>query len=492
MRNGMHIDSERCVRAVRSKDARFDGWFFTAVLTTRIYCRPSCPVVPPKPANMTFYPSAAACQQAGFRACKRCRPDTSPGSPEWNQRADLVARAMRLIGDGVVDREGVPGLATRLGYSTRQIERQLLAELGAGPLALARAQRAQTARLLIETTSLPMAEIAFAAGFSSIRTFNDTVREVFALSPSELRGRLPKKTVVSPGALTLRLPFRAPLNPDNLFGHLAATAVPGVEEWRDGAYRRTLRLPYGHGIVALTPAADHIGCRLSLSDLRDLPVAISRCRRMLDLDADPVAIDDQLRADPLLAPLVDKAPGRRVPRTVDEAEFAVRAVLGQQVSTAAARTHAARLVTAHGEAVTDPEGGLTHLFPAPEALAAVAPESLAMPRTRRTTFTTLVRQLAEGGLHLGVESDWEETRARLLSLPGFGPWTADVIAMRALGDPDAFLPTDLGIRRAAEELGLPSTPAALTARAAAWRPWRAYAVQYLWATDSHPINFLPV
>ncbi|MET7847064.1 AlkA N-terminal domain-containing protein [Streptomyces avermitilis] len=488
----MHIDSERCVRAVRSKDARFDGWFFTAVLTTRIYCRPSCPVVPPKAENMTFYPSAAACQQAGFRACKRCRPDTSPGSPEWNQRADLVARAMRLISDGIVDREGVPGLATRLGYSTRQIERQLLAELGAGPLALARAQRAQTARLLIETTTLPMAEIAFAAGFSSIRTFNDTVRDVFALSPSELRGRLPKKTVVSPGALTLRLPFRAPLNPDNLFGHLAATAVPGVEEWRDGAYRRTLRLPYGHGIVALTPAADHMACRLTLSDLRDLPVAISRCRRMLDLDADPVAVDDQLRADPLLAPLVDKAPGRRVPRTVDEAEFAVRAVLGQQVSTAAARTHAARLVIAHGEAVADPEGGLTHLFPAPEALAAVAPESLAMPRTRRTTFTTLVRQLAEGRLHLGVESDWEETRARLLSLPGFGPWTADVIAMRALGDPDAFLPTDLGIRRAAQELGLPSTPAALTARAAAWRPWRAYAVQYLWATDSHPINFLPV
>ncbi|MEV6021582.1 AlkA N-terminal domain-containing protein [Streptomyces sp. NPDC052036] len=488
----MHTDRERCVRAVQSKDARFDGWFFTAVLTTRIYCRPSCPVVPPKPENMTFYPSAAACQQAGFRACKRCRPDTSPGSPAWNERADLVARAMRLIGDGVVDREGVPGLARRLGYSTRQIERQLLAELGAGPLALARAQRAQTARLLIETTPLPMAEIAFAAGFSSIRTFNDTVREVFALSPSELRGRLPRHTVIAPGVLSLRLPFRAPLNPDNLFGHLAATAVPGVEEWRDGAYRRTLRLPYGHGIVTLTPRPDHIACRLTLSDMRDLPVAISRCRRMLDLDADPVAIDDLLRTDPLLAPLVDKAPGRRVPRTVDEAEFAVRAVLGQQVSTAAARTHAARLVTAHGDPVEDPEGGLTHLFPAPEALAVLDPESLAMPRTRRTTFTTLVRQLADGTLHLGVESDWEESRARLLSLPGFGPWTVDVIAMRALGDPDAFLPTDLGIRRAAQELGLPSTPAALTARAAAWRPWRAYAVQYLWATDSHPINFLPV
>ncbi|MGW7526069.1 AlkA N-terminal domain-containing protein [Streptomyces sp. NPDC054783] len=503
MQTATHLDREHCVRAVQSKDARFDGWFFTAVLTTRIYCRPSCPVVPPKPENMTFYPSAAACQQAGFRACKRCRPDTSPGSPEWNQRADLVARAMRLIVDGVVDRQGVPGLADRLGYSTRQVERQLLAELGAGPLALARAQRAQTARLLIETTPLPMAEIAFAAGFSSIRTFNDTVREVFALTPSELRARAPRSGAGTPGVLSLRLPFRAPLNPSNLFGHLAATAVPGVEEWLPhclngaggtptGAYRRTLRLPYGHGIVSLTPCPDHIACRLTLSDLRDLPVAISRCRRMLDLDADPVAVDDRLRTDPLLAPLVDKAPGRRVPRTVDEAEFAVRAVLGQQVSTAAARTHAARLVTAHGKPLDDPEGGLTHLFPSPEALAAVDPETLAMPRTRRTTLTTLVRELADGSLHLGVESDWAEARARLLSLPGFGPWTVDVIAMRALGDPDAFLPTDLGIRRAAQELGLPGTPAALTARAEAWRPWRAYAVQYLWATDSHPINFLPV
>ena len=505
----MYTDTDRCLRAARAKDARFDGWFFIAVVTTRIYCRPSCPVVGPKPENMRFYPSAAAAQQAGFRACKRCRPDASPGSPQWNERADLVARAMRLIADGVVDREGVPGLAGRLGYSTRQIERQLFAELGAGPLALARAQRAQTARILIETTTLPMADIAFAAGFSAIRTFNDTVREVYALAPTDLRTRAPRGNPISTtgdnpgsttggdpggttGALTLRLPFRAPLNPDNLFGHLAATAVPGVEEWRDGAYRRTLRLPYGPGIVSLSPRPDHIACRLTLGDLRDLTVAISRCRRMLDLDADPVAIDDQLRTDPLLAPLVAKAPGRRVPRTVDEAEFAVRAVLGQQVSTAAARTHASRLVTAHGDPIDDPEGGLTHLFPSPEALASVDPESLAMPRTRRATFTTLVRQLADGEVRLGPDSDWPQTRARLLALPGFGPWTVDVIAMRALGDPDAFLPTDLGIRRAAQELGLPSTPAALTARAAAWRPWRAYAVQYLWATDSHPINFLPV
>ncbi|MFF4319881.1 AlkA N-terminal domain-containing protein [Streptomyces sp. NPDC001568] len=494
----MHTDTDRCVRAVQSKDARFDGWFFTAVRTTGIYCRPSCPAVPPKVENMSFLPSAAACQQAGYRACKRCRPDTSPGSPEWNARADSVARAVRLIQDGVVDREGVPGLATRLGYSTRQVERQLLAELGAGPLALARAQRAQTARLLIETSELPMGDVAFAAGFSSIRTFNDTVREVFALSPSDLRTRAlraagrPDAQPRIPGTISLRLPYRAPLNPDNLFGHLAATGVPGVEEWRDGAYRRTLRLPYGTGVVALTPGPDHIGCRLALTDLRDLTIAISRCRWMLDLDADPEAVDDQLRADPLLAPLVDKAPGRRVPRTVDAAEFAVRAVLGQQVSTAAARTHAARLVTAYGEPVQDPQGGLTHLFPSPQALAALDPETLSMPRSRRTTLTTLVTALADGSLPLGIDSDWEAARAGLNALPGFGPWTTEIVAMRALGDPDAFLPSDLGVRRAAQGLGLPSTPAALTARAALWRPWRAYAVQYLWATDAHPINHLPV
>ncbi|MCJ0875323.1 DNA-3-methyladenine glycosylase 2 [Streptomyces sp. AP-93] len=499
----MYTDTERCVRAVQSKDARFDGWFFTAVRTTGIYCRPSCPAVPPKVENMTFLPSAAACQQSGYRACKRCRPDTSPGSPEWNARADAVARAMRLIQDGVVDREGVPGLATRLGYSSRQVERQLNAELGAGPLALARAQRAQTARLLIETSALPMGDIAFAAGFSSIRTFNDTVREVFALAPSELRAKAAGRgaapgagsaQVQVPGTISLRLPFRAPLTPDNLFGHLAATAVPGVEEWRAGAYRRTLRLPYGTGVVALTPRPDHIGCRLALTDLRDLTIAISRCRRLLDLDADPEAVDEQLRADPLLAPLVAKAPGRRVPRTVDAEEFAVRAVLGQQVSTGAARTHAARLVRALGEPVADPdpEGGLTHLFPTPQALAGLDPESLALPRSRRTTFTTLVSALADGSLPLGIDSDWEAARARLGALPGFGPWTTEIIAMRALGDPDAFIPADLGIRRAAKGLGLPSTPAALTARAARWRPWRAYAVQYLWATEDHAINVLPV
>jgi AraC family transcriptional regulator of adaptative response / DNA-3-methyladenine glycosylase II len=489
----VHTDFDACVRAVQSKDARFDGWFYTAVLTTRIYCRPSCPAVPPKARNMTFYPSAAAAQQAGFRACKRCRPDASPGSPQWNERADLVARAMRLIADGVVDREGVPGLAARLGYSTRQIERQLFAELGAGPLALARAQRAQTARLLIETTAMPMGDVAFAAGFSSIRTFNDTVREVFALAPGDLRARVAKgRPTTTAGTVALRLPFRRPLTPDNLFGHLAATSVPGVEEWRDGAYRRTLRLPHGPGIVELRPTPDHIACRLRLGDWRDLSQAISRCRRLLDLDADPQSVDALLSSDPLLAPLVAKSPGRRVPRVTDGPEFAVRAVIGQQISTAAARTHAGRLVTAYGESVDDPGGGLTHLFPSPDALIGRAPEALAMPQSRKTTLAALLAALVDSGLDLDVGSDWQRARAQLSELPGFGPWTVETIAMRALGDPDAFLATDLGVRQAAKHLGLPGTPAALLRHATAWQPWRAYATQYLWATGEHPINVLPL
>jgi len=488
----MHDDHERCLRAVRSRDARFDGWFFTAVVTTGIYCRPSCPARPPKASNMRFHPSAASAQQAGFRACKRCRPDASPGSPQWNERADVVARAMRLIADGVVEREGVAGLADRLGYGIRQVERHLRAEVGAGPLAIARAQRAQTARLLIETSSLSMAETALAAGFPSVRSFNDTVREIFATSPTDLRRRATGSSKgAAPGTLALRLAFRQPLCPDNLFGHLAATAVPGIEEWRDGAYRRTLRLPHGHGIVALRPRSDRIECGLRLSDPRDLAVAISRCRRLLDLDADPVAVDELLSRDPRLAPLVAQHPGRRVPGSADPAELALRAVLGQQVSTAAARTHAARLVTAHGQPIDDPAGGLSHLFPDPVALAGLDPAALALPRSRQTTLITLSAALASGEIDLGPATAWDDARRQLSALAGLGPWTVETIAMRALGDPDAFLAGDLGVVKAARSLDLPTAPAALTAASEAWRPWRAYAVQYLWATGDHPINRLP-
>src|ERR1700737_3264070 len=363
----MHEDFDSCYRAVQSKDARFDGWFVTAVLTTKIYCRPSCPVRPPFARNMRFYPTAAAAQRAGFRACKRCRPDASPGSPEWNVRGDVVARAMRLIADGTVDREGVAGLAARVGYTTRQLERLLQAEVGANPLALARAQRSQTARGLIENTELPFGDVAFAAGFSSIRQFNDTVRTVCDRTPTALRQRARTRfgrgDVAATGALSLRLPVRTPFAYEGLFGHVAASAVPGVEEVRDGGYRRTLRLPNGNGIVSLTPQPDHVECLLVFEHFRDLSTAIARCRRLLDLDADPEAVVDVLQSDPTLAPVVAKAPGQRIPRTVDEAELAVRAVLGQQVSTKAARTHASRLVVAYGQPVHDPDGALTPTFP---------------------------------------------------------------------------------------------------------------------------------
>lgn len=489
---GMHDDRERCLRAVQSRDARFDGWFYMAVVTTGIYCRPSCPARTPKPQNVRFFPSSAAAQQAGFRACKRCRPDASPGSPEWNTREDVVARAMRLIRDGVVDREGVGGLASRLGYSTRQLERHVRAELGAGPLAVARAQRAQTARLLIETTTVPMSDAAFASGFSSVRSFNATVQEVFAAAPTELRMRGIRGVVAGPrGSVVLRLPFRRPLCPDNLFGHLAATAVPGVEEWRDGWYRRTMRLPVGVGAVELRPAPDHVVCRLTLEDMRDLATAIARCRWLLDLDADPVAIDTQLSLDPLLEPLVAAAPGRRVPRTVDADELAVRAVLGQQVSTAAARTHAARLVAACGDPFDDAAGGLTHVFPAATTLAEMDVTALALPASRRQTFTTLVAALASGDIDVGPGAPWDVARSSLLAIPGIGPWTAEIIAMRGLGDPDAFLAADLGVVAAAKRLGIPSSPRALTECAAGWRPWRAYAVQHLWATGPHAVNQIP-
>ncbi|MCU1493274.1 MAG: alkA1 [Acidimicrobiaceae bacterium] len=476
----MHEDVTICLRAVQSKDARFDGMFFTAVRTTGIYCRPSCPAIVPRPQNMSFYPSAAAAQSAGYRACRRCRPDASPGSPEWNARADVVARAMRLIGDGIVDREGVHGLATRLGYSARQLERQLLAELGAGPLALARAQRAQTARLLVETSSMKMSDLAFAAGFASIRTFNDTVREVFGLSPSELRRRTsPNGRLQGPGTLSLRLAYRLPLSAERLFTYLETYAVPGVEEWSEGAYRRTMRLPHGPAVATLRPLAGHIGCELALSDLRDLSIAISRCRRLLDLDADPVAIDSALSADQVLAPLVAARAGTRIARTVDPSELAVRAVLGQQASRSSAASDAAKLVRDHGSAVPDSFGGLTHLFPSPERLAELDPGELGLARERGVAVVGLADALASGRLDLGPGCDWNEARARLGELPGLRAETVETIAMRALGDPDAFAAADPAVRSGALALGLPTKHPLLSGRADCWRPWRAYVAEHL-------------
>ncbi len=491
------LDQDRCYRAVLSKDERFDGWFVGAVTSTGIYCRPSCPVRPPRRSNMRFYPTAAAAQQAGFRACKRCRPDASPGSPEWDPRADVVARAVRLIADGTVDREGVPGLARRLGYSPRQVERLLRSQLGTGPLALARAQRARTARTLIETSDLGFAEVCFAAGFSSVRQFNATLREVYDLTPGELRRRARTQRAAVPGALRLRLPFRAPLSADRLFGHLLDAAVPGVESQgstpADGdqptapTYRRALRLAHGAGVVALTPYEDHVTAELRLEDLRDLTSAVARCRRLLDLDADPVAVDRVLCADPLLRRSVRRDPGRRVPRTVDGEELAIRVVLAQQVSTSAVRTHAGRLVAAVGDqlpaALRDGDDDpLTSLFPTAAQLAERWDDiPLRLPARRRQSLRALVDALAAGELDLGPGADRDAARRALRDLPGIGPWTVELIAMRGLGDPDAFPATDLVVRRGAERLRLPGTPAALTAHAERWRPWRSVAIQHLWA-----------
>lgn len=489
-------DEATCRTAVRSRDARFDGWFVLAVTSTRIYCRPSCPARTPRDDRMRFYPSAAAAQSAGFRACLRCRPDASPGSPAWDVRGDVVARAMRLIDDGLVDRGGVPALAAALGYSTRQLERLLHDELGAGPLALARARRAQTARTLVEQTAMTITEVAYAAGYASVRAFNDAVLATYALTPTELRARAVRRAAPRPGIVSLRLAYRRPLDPSNLLGHLVATAVPGVEEYRGGAYRTTLRLPHAWGIATVhPPVAGAFPVTLRLADVRDLAAAVSRTRRMLDLDADPVAVDEALGRDPYLRPLVERAPGRRVPRTGDPAAMALRAVIGQQVSTAAARTHAARLVVALGTPVDDPDGGLTHLFPRPEDLLAdeaATTAVLAMPASRRATLFALARALADGRVTLDAGADRGEARAALAALPGIGPWTLETIAMRALGDPDAFVAGDLGVRLAADRLGLPASPAGLERASRAWAPWRAYAVQHLWATGTHPVNQLPL
>lgn len=482
------MDDDQRYRAVRSRDSRFDGIFYTAVRTTGIYCRPSCPAVTPKRANVRFFPTAAAAQESGFRACKRCRPDLTPGSPEWNVRADVVGRAMRLIQDGAVDRGGVGALASAVGYSERQLNRLLTAEVGAGPLALARTERAQTARVLVETTNMPMADVAFAAGFASVRQFNETVRSVFGRSPTEMRARVPSPGGFEPGGVTLRLPYREPIDLEHTLRFLGERAVPGVEEYRDGVYRRTLPLPHGPGIVELSAGsgAGHVLCRLSLSQTRDLTSAVRRCRRLLDLDADPRAVAEALGTDPLLAPLVAARPGIRSPGHVDPAELAVRAVLGQQVSVRAARTLAGRLVERFGEPLKPDLGaqgsGLTHVFPAPEVLAGADPADFAIPAARGRALVGLSEAIASKRIDLGPGCDRDQVERDLVELRGIGPWTAGYVRMRGLGDPDVFLHGDLGVRLALEARGRRATPAAAAREARAWSPWRSYANHLLWAS----------
>lgn len=472
--DAIHLDADRCYRAAQSRDARFDGWFYLAVRTTGIYCRPSCPAMTPKRSNVDFFPSAAAAQQRGFRACKRCRPDAAPGSPEWDLRGDLVARAMRLIGDGVVDREGVAGLSSRLGYSTRHLNRLLTEELGAGPLAIARSQRAQTARILIETTDMTMTDIAFAAGFGSVRQFNDTVREVFAGSPKELRARSSVAGVRTTGAVSVRLPVRGPFAGGHLFEFLGARAVPGIEHVDGTVYERALDLPRGHGVVAVSLADGHVAATFRLVDWRDLAPAVGRVRRLLDLDADPIAIDEALGTDPALAPLVAATPGLRAAGSVDPNETLVRAIVGQQVSVAGARTVTARITAAIAEPLSIDHPTLTHVFPSMGRLAGASEADLPMPAARAATLRRVGAAVDSGELALDTGNDRGEAVQRLLAIKGIGPWTADYVRMRGLGDPDVFLATDLGVKHALDAVGLD------VGAADRWRPWRTYAMHHLW------------
>ena len=468
--------------ALSARDARFDGQFIAGVSTTGIYCRPSCPALTPKPGNVRFFRTAAAAHDAGLRACKRCQPDAVPGSPDWNLHDDLASRAMRLVQDGVVEREGVDGLARRLGYTTRHVSRVLQTELGAGPLALARAHRAQTARSLLAATELPISDIAFAAGFGSLRQFNETIAQVYQATPSELRAltrRGQKHTAGAAaldaregGELTLRLPARPPFDAEGLFRFFADHAIPGLEQGDLTRYERTLTLPGGPAEIVVVPDDTRPGVIVSarLRALADVPALVARVRRLFDLDADSVAIDASLSRDPVLAPLVEAVPGIRLAGSPDGEEALFRTLVGQQISVAAARTVLGRLVADLGAGA----------FPSAQTIAEHGSEVLRGPATRIATILGAARAVAEGDLRLDVETPAAELRERLLALPGIGPWTADFLAMSVLGNPDILLSSDLVVRRSALDLGIAADERALRARGAAWAPWRSYATVHLW------------
>jgi AraC family transcriptional regulator of adaptative response / DNA-3-methyladenine glycosylase II len=463
--------------ALSARDARFDGQFIAGVSTTGIYCRPSCPALTPKPGNVRFFRTAAAAHEAGLRACKRCQPDAVPGSPDWNLHDDLASRAMRLVQDGVVEREGVDGLARRLGYTPRHVSRVLQAELGAGPLALARAHRAQTARSLLAATDLPISDIAFAAGFGSLRQFNDTMAAVYRATPSELRalsrrGQGQAPDAAQAGEITLRLPARPPFDSAGLFRFFADHAIPGLESGDEESYERSLTLPAGPADVRVVPDPQRPGIIVTakLRALADVPALVARMRRAFDLDADSVAIDAALSRDPVLAPLVTAVPGIRLAGSPDGEEALFRTLVGQQISVAAARTVLGRLVVDLG-------GGV---FPSAAIIAEHGRDVLRGPAARIATIVGAARAIADGELRLDVETPAAELRERLLALPGVGPWTADYLAMRVLGNPDILLSSDLVVRQTATRLGLPGDARGLDARGAAWSPWRSYATVHLW------------
>jgi AraC family transcriptional regulator of adaptative response / DNA-3-methyladenine glycosylase II len=475
-------------RAIDARDPRFDGQFFTAVRSTGIYCRPSCPARTPKAENVTFYETSAAAHEAGYRACKRCLPEAVPGTPAWNLRSDVAGRAMRLINDGAISRVGVEGLANKLGYSSRQLNRILSHELGAGPLSLARASRAQTARTLLVSTSMKLADVAFAAGFNSVRQFNDTINEVFSLTPTALRASAAKPRdhqgqQAGATSLSLNLPFREPFD-TGIFDFLAARAIPGIELAGPKSYARTLRLPRGNAAFTVEYDAGAHGGALTLAvsalDLHDLPVLLSRVRRLFDLDADPVAVDEALAADARIGPSVRDVPGIRVPGAVDPQELLIRAIIGQQITVAAARTALTQLSDAGTRPPEGHEGqalGLDRLFPTAEEIARSGAGFLRGPQRRIDSVLAAARAMASGELDFDYGDDTQALARKLLPLPGVGPWTVGYVAMRVIGDPDVFLANDAAVRNGLRNLeaaeGLPADFHNVS-------PWRSYATMHLW------------
>jgi len=473
---GMVLDEDTCYRAARSRDARFDGRFFTAVKTTGIYCRPICPARTPLRKNVRFFVCAAAAEEAGFRPCRRCRPDTAPGTPAWIGPSAIVSRAVRLIERGVLDEASVDELAGRVGLGGRQLRRLFAEHLGTSPLLVARSRRAHFARLLLDATAWPMTQVAQEAGFRSLRRFNEVMLAVFHRTPSELR----RRGGADGPAITLRLAYRPPYDWPALVAFLGARAIPGLEAVDAGGYRRTVE----NGRLEVRPDRGN-ALALTLTPFRrergELLEIAGRVRRMFDLDADPLQIAATLAADPLLGPSVRARPGLRIPGAWDPFEACVRAILGQQVSVRAATTFAGRLVEAFGAPSPAPADGITHLFPTPERLASAALEKIGLTRARAESIRYVARSAQV--LRQRPES-LEGLVDRLRTLPGVGPWTAHYLAMRAFGEVDAFPSGDLVLRKAARE----PLPAALEQRSTAWRPWRAYAAMHLWSSSSVPLE----
>ncbi len=492
----MLLDAESCYRALLSRDARFDGRFFTAVKTTGVYCRPVCPAHPPRRENVRFFACAAAAEAAGFRPCRRCRPETSPGTPAWLGTSCTVTRALRLIADGALDHHPVVQLAERLGIGERQLRRLFARLLGASPVAVAHTRRVHFARQLLDAGSLPISQVAFCSGFSSIRQFNAALKATFGRTPSELRAhrrgrgtaiRDDRARTTTGGDLWLRLPYRAPFDWDEIVAFLRPRATPGVEGIDSQGYRRSITLDGTSARIEVRPGDEgtHLLLRLQLPALCELGLLVERVKRLFDLGADPLQINSHLARDPLLAALVRRRPGLRVPGTWDGFELAVRAVLGQQVTVRAATTFAGRLVRAFGTPLEHPADGITHLFPRPEQLADAPLVRVGLIASRAAAIRALARAVCRGAIALDGSIPDDEARAQLRAIPGIGAWTTEYIAMRALREPDAFPAEDLALRHALGHSGSPATARQTLARAQAWSPWRAYAVMHLWSADTH-------